>query len=392
MLFVRSNNMYKPRLLIVTNLYPFPWQPNRATFNHQHFTHLEEHYDVAIIVPVPWLEYFQNRKAIVNTERVRYIPYFYTPVVGRRFHGDFLYHSINISCKKWISSFSPEKLLASWAYPEGMAVKKLANRLGVDYSLKVHGSDINTHIDSPVRGQLISSIAEGAQSILSVSHALKDKMVHHGIEPKKVSVIYNGVDHELFNLPSVEVSAVNRQYLLFIGNLKDTKGVVELMESFAQVSKNHKDLVLIVVGSGPMAEKLREMRNSLKIANRVKFVGTLDHHTMTPLIQSAKAVCLPSYAEGVPNVLLEAMACGTPVVSTNVGGIPEVVHEGINGFLAPAKDSKAFAVAIEKTLKHQWCPIKINETSKKFNWKDNAIASHAAIGHMDLVGASYQFA
>lgn len=384
--------MYKPKLLIVSNLYPLPWEPNRATFNRQHFKHLEDHYDIAILVPISWRDYYPNRNKIVNTDRVRYIPYFYTPIVGRRFHGDFMYHSINIGAKKWITEFAPESLLASWIYPEGMAVKKLAEKLGIDYSIKVHGSDINAHIDSPARGRLISSIAHGAKSILSVSNALKVKMTEHGIEPKKISVIYNGVDKKLFHLPNVEVLPKNRKYLLFIGNLKDTKGVVELLESFAIVVKNHPDLVLLIIGSGPMESRLRDLRNTLGIVNRVKFCGSLEHHTMTGLIQSAKAVCLPSYAEGVPNVLLEAMACGTPVVSTNVGGIPEIVHEGINGFLAPAKNSDAFAEAIEKTLNHQWSPEKINETIKKFNWKNNAIASHAAIGFINQIEASYQFA
>lgn len=377
--------MKKSKLLIVTNLYPLPWEPNRSTFNRQHFKHLEAHYDVAIIVPVAWRDYFAHKDEITNTDRIRYVPYFYTPRFGRRFYGEFMYRSICIDAMSWIKAFKPNALLASWAYPEGMAVKKLADKLGVKYSIKVHGSDINCHIDTPARGELIKKAAQNAHSILSVSQALKDKMAQHGIPKGKISVIYNGVNQQLF-IPSDDALPINkRNYLLYVGNLKANKGVVELVESFALIAKNHPELTLKIVGKGKhMTAKIRDLASIYQLKNRISLLGTVNHDELPLLMQNARAVCLPSYEEGVPNVLLESMSCGTPVVATTVGGIPEIVQQGMNGFLAPAKDSAAFAHSLEKSLNHPWSVTVIKNSCQKYNWQDNAVKSCKAIGQQIL--------
>ena len=99
----------KEKLLIVTNLYPLPWQPNRATFNFQQFENLKAEFDIAIIVPVAWPEFFKNRHLIDDAAKteVKFVPCFYIPKLGRRFNGVFMYHSIMATSKQWIEDFPP---------------------------------------------------------------------------------------------------------------------------------------------------------------------------------------------------------------------------------------------------------------------------------------------
>lgn len=377
--------MYKPKLLIVTNLFPLPWEPNRAIFNRQHFKHLEEHYNVAVIVTVAWMDYYNYKNQIKETDNICYIPYFYTPKIGRRFYGEFMYRSIIIHASKWIYNFAPDLLMASWAYPEGLAVKKLAKKLNIEYSLKIHGSDVNAHITSKVRGEQIINVANGAKSILSVSNALKEKLIAHGVCRDKIHVVYNGVNKHIFK-PADTIR--KRNEILFIGNLKQDKGVQELLEGFALISKIHPEVKLNIAGSGAMLQVLIELACKLKIRNRINFLGNVPHKDLPRMMQNALVVCLPSYAEGVPNVLLESICCGTPVVATNVGGIPEIVKESVNGFMCQPKDSLAFSEALNQALRYKWSISDIVGTGEYFDWKKNASKSQAVIGSVDIVTAS----
>jgi len=238
----------KSKLLIITNLYPLPWEPNRATFNKQQFTYLSELYDVYILVPIAWLDYLKHRKEIQSDNpKIHYFPYFYTPKFGRRYYSWWMFFSIYLSSFRWIKSLNISSILASWAYPDGVAAYKLSKLLNLPFYLKVHGSDINTYSQFPSRAKQIREIANQSKGILSVSQALASKMVDMGINKELIKVIYNGVNRDLFYYNPETNKNSN---LLFIGNLKKTKGVIELIDSFNHIQKNHSQLKLKFVGTG----------------------------------------------------------------------------------------------------------------------------------------------
>ncbi len=366
--FVKSKMTEKSNLLIVSNLYPLPWQPNRAMFNKQQFDYLSEKYDVYILVPVAFFDYFKNWTQIKNNNNLRYFPYFYIPKMGRRFYSWFMFLSIMLSSYKWVKSKDIKFILASWAYPEGVAVQKTAKFFNLPFFLKVHGSDINLYGNIPSRAKQIVSAAQASEGVISVSQALAKRIIEMGVNKKLIKVIYNGVNKNKFYFDQ-KINTTDT--ILFIGNLLKTKGVVELMDSFININKRYPSLKLTYIGDGEMFPLLQEKITLHGLEKKIKLIGSLEHELLPAMIRQAKLLVLPSYNEGVPNVILEAMSCGTPVVATAVGGIPEVIEEGISGVLMNSPDVKDVQAGIEKALKIPWSKVVISESAKKFNWDNN---------------------
>jgi len=366
---VKSKTNSKKSLVIITNLFPLPWEPNRATFNRQQFSQLDEEFNKSVLVPVAFPEWFSHRKQIKQTENLRYVPYFYLPKVGRRFYSVFMFLSILLHSGWWLYEKKVNVIFASWAFPEAVAASWLSKLLRCSFFFKVHGSDINLHGKIPTRARQIVNASKRATGILSVSQALADEMVTMGIERKKISVVYNGVDHQKFGVDTKV--PLRGDYLLYVGNLKHDKGVIELIKGFASVCDSFPKLMLVYAGSGIEKKSLMELSKVLNISDKVQLLGTVEHHKLPALITHAKALVLPSYNEGVPNVVLEAMACGTPVLATKVGGIPEVVDEKNCGKLIESRCEMAVANGLTYLLNQSWDKNKIKIQGRKFTWENN---------------------
>jgi glycosyltransferase involved in cell wall biosynthesis len=359
----------KPPLVIITNLFPLPWEPNRATFNKQQFELLKDEYELSILIPVAFSGWFKHRKEIKQSAHVRYVPNFYLPKIGRRFYSVSMFLSILLHSGLWLRKRNPSIILASWAFPEAIAASWLSRLYNAKFFFKVHGSDINLHGKIPARAKQIRSAANKAQGILSVSQALAKELCAIGVSNEKVHVIYNGVDHDRFgpDYPSNKAEA----YLLYIGNLKHDKGVLELIDGFSQITSQFPNLHLVFAGSGAMMSTLTTFAQTHHIENKITFLGNVAHHELPAWLSNAKALCLPSYNEGVPNVVLESMAAGTPILATCVGGIPEVVDEYICGKLIPPKDAKAVASGLKELLNNHWSRKKIKQHALQFTWQKN---------------------
>jgi len=358
-----------PSLIVITNLYPLPWEPNRATFNRQQFAQLDDDFERSTLVPVAFLDWFKHRKSIKQTEHLRLAPFFYFPKFGRRFYSVFMFLSILIHSGWWLARKNPKIILASWAFPEAVAASWLSKLFKSRFFFKVHGSDINLHGGIPARAKQIVSAAKRASGILSVSQALATQMAGMGINSNKIHVIYNGVDPLQFG-PDYP-APLPGDYVLYVGNLKTDKGVLELLNGFATMCDDYPILQLVYAGSGVMKNTLLQQAEQLGVSQRVKLLGSVDHAQLPALMSHAKLLALPSYNEGVPNVVLEAMACGTPVLATNVGGIPEVVDESICGKLIPAKSAEAVTIGLRFLLEKEWNKALIKQHSTTFSWKKN---------------------
>ena len=361
----------KTKLLIITNLYPLPWEPNRATFNRQQFDQLEDEYELSYLIPVAFIEWIKNRKSITQTNNKRYFPYFFTPKIGRRLYAVYMFLSMLVHSSLWLKNTKPKKILASWAFPDAVAACWLSKLFNCDFYFKVHGSDIDIQCQNKARAKQVVTMSKHAKGILSVSQDLANKMVKLGIAKDKISVIYNGVDHEKFN--QIHAPFNNKDYLLFIGNLKQDKGVMELLNGFAKISNLHPKIELIYAGNGPMLHSLQDKANELEIASKVRFLGNISHNEVPQWLHNCTALALPSYHEGVPNVLLEAMSCGKPIIATRVGGIPEIINQNICGELIDTKSSQAVSDAINNILENTWDKEKIQQHSQQFSWSINKV-------------------
>ncbi|WP_432454621.1 MULTISPECIES: glycosyltransferase [unclassified Agarivorans] len=359
----------KPKLVMVTNLYPLPWEPNRGKFNYQQFALLQQDYQLAILVPVAFTDWWRNRRQIKQSTELRYCPYFYTPKIGRRFYSVTMFLSLLIHSGLWLFKFKPQQLMACWAFPDAVACSWLARLFSLPFFFKVHGSDINQLGSYPGRAKQIKAAADKAISILSVSQDLAKKLVSLGIEEQKVKVIYNGVNHQLFDqcLPAKMAD----DYLLYIGNLKHDKGVVELLQAFTAIAEQFAELKLVYAGSGGMLAKLQQMTAEAGLTQRVVFLGAVAHEELPQWLGHAKLLALPSYAEGVPNVVLEAMASGTPVLATKVGGIPEIFNPALCGCLVEPRNTEAVAKGLQTILEQSWDKEAIKACAAPFTWQRN---------------------
>lgn len=325
-------------VLFISNLYPNPAAPNMAAFNRQQIAALSNDCHVDVIAPVPWPTGLQNLKLLKNrveSERIKvYHPiYYYTPRILRRFYGGFFYASIRALANRLLAENHFDLILSSWLYPDAWAAARLARKYNLPLVIKVHGSDVN--LLKPGSALTIKSLEaiNHAHKVVCVSRALRDRLLVLGAPKEKLEVIYNGIDRMVFS--PMDRQAVRCQLqmtpdefmILFVGNLKKEKGLGELISAVNQLQTfGRKNVKLVIIGSGSYKAMLEQEIATLGMQHQVRFLGSQPHAEIARWMNAASVLCLPSYMEGVPNVVLEALSCGTPVVASNVGGIPELIE------------------------------------------------------------------
>jgi len=197
-----------------------------------------------------------------------------------------------------------------------------------------------------------------------------------GADPTRVHTIYNGVDAQRFSPGSREAArqrlglGAEQPLLLYVGNLKSTKGCLDLLEAFPAVLAQRPQAALVYAGAGACRDELLARAAALGCAERVSLVGAVPHAQLGDWFRAADLLCLPSHNEGVPNVVLEAMSCGIPVVASRVGGIPEVLPE-FAGMLVPVRDPAALSAALLEATGRAWQGERIVEHARGFRWDDN---------------------
>ena len=388
------------KVLVLTNLFPSPWDPLRSPFNRQQFERLGEHHEVDVITAVDFRERFGRKRAPFSVKNVNaeQFVFFYPPLLGRSLHAACWLVSLLSQKLRRLRRAHYDCLLLSWGYPDAAAASWLARHLGIPYVVKVHGSDLNVKAEQGLIRPQIRHALRGAQGVVAVSQALADKAVAMGVDPARVHVLYNGVEPNLFTPGSLSDARTklalpqDERILLYVGNLKDTKGCLDLLEAFPRVLATHPDANLLFVGSGPAREALLQRAAALGCAERLRLVGAVEHFALGDWFRAADLLCLPSHNEGVPNVVLEAMACGTPVVATRVGGIPEVLPEHA-GILVDAHDRIGLEGALVDALGKPWDSDRIAAHASRFRWDENIqqlgdILQAAAMSRMGRVNYS----
>lgn len=376
-------------LLFVSNLFPNPVDPNIASFNLQQILALSSNFNIDVVAPVAWQSKLRKRPfpsySTFGSVKTFHPTYFYTPGILRNLYGHFFEKSIRSCVACLLQKKNYQAVYSSWLYPDGWASAKLANRLGLPLFLKVHGTDVNQLKPGTAVTKRSLWAASQAKVVFCVSQALKDRLVALGAAADNLHVVYNGVDTAIFHpVPQSEVRMTlgvppEVQLILYVGNLKKNKGLRELAAAFKKIqdSGEHSGSHLVVIGKGPFGFGLRSDLEKYGVIGKVSFLGSLPLEKIAKWMNAADLLCLPSYMEGVPNVLLEAFACGTSVVATSVGGIPELSRNGRRLTLVPAGDANALANAIISSLS---CRTDGFVESAVSSWNDNAekLISHMA--------------
>lgn len=354
------------RVLTLTNLYPNPYQPHRAPFNRHRFRVLGQRHPVRVIAPIAWTDELRARRGGapplpvgrrlthdgLSVEHPRYI---FPPKVARGWYGHFYLASVKKAFRRAVREFRPDLVFATWAYPDGWAAVRLGHAAGLPVVLQVHGSDILLLGEYAAKKRRTAEAVRAADGIVAVSHDIARHLAELGADSAKVRVIHNGVDRAEFSpgdkdceraalgLPSGE------RVLLFVGNLVPVKAIDVLLRACADPILATVRPRLLVVGEGPLRQSLERLAGELGIADRVRFAGSLPQSELARWYRAADVFVLPSHSEGVPNVLLEASACGTPWVASRVGGIPEIAHLGVSRLVTPNSPAE-LAAAIRDAL------------------------------------------
>jgi len=351
-------------MLIITNLYPVPWGPNRASFNKQQFDFIAAERRVKIVVLLPWTEWLKHRKDCLASDDLKYCPYFYIPKFGRRLVPWFQSFSL-FFLLPWMKKQQASQLYTSWGFPDAVSASIINKWLKLPLFIKVHGTDVNENTLYSARKALMKKWLSKASKIFCASQALADTLASIGIPENKLAVNYNGVNAEVFFPSETEDTSTN---IIFVGSLIPTKGVNELLNAFISLQKTMPNVTLDIIGEGPLKAYLVNKAEELQL--NINVHGSLPLTNVAQKIRTSTLLVLPSYREGVPNVLLEAFASGIPVVSTIVGGIPEVVNDNV-GLLVEPKNADELEKAIHTALNTSWNKSDIIEHAKQFDWNRN---------------------
>lgn len=376
----------KLKVLALTNLFPSAWDPRRAAYNRQQFTRLGGIDEVSVVTAIPWSLRLRRRRGAPACEGIetRSFTFAYPPRVFPAWQPSWWLASLLARQGAWLRRRDFDVLLASWAFPDAVACLRLARRLGKPCVVKVHGSDVNVMAHDPARRPAIVRTLQGADAVVAVSGALADAVVALGVARERVQVIYNGVDTGRFH-PGARDEARRRlgvpaqaRRILCVGNLKTGKGCLDLVDALPLLLRDQPEATLAFVGDGPDRAALLQRIEARGVTRQVLLSGELGHDELADQYRAADVVCLPSHGEGVPNVLLEAMACGVPVVATDVGGIPEVVPLPA-GILVRPRDPAALAAALHEALRRPWDAAAIRAHAEGFRWDDNVAALHGVL-------------
>lgn len=253
--------------------------------------------------------------------------------------------------------FRPDVILAYFVYPIGFAALQAGRELGVPTVIGAIGSDLR-QTGRWVRPWVAQAVQKAA-FVTTVSEELRQRAIAMGAPAEKCRTIRHGCDTGIFHpgdrqaaRAGLQVPA-NAELIVFVGSLLPLKGVRELLEATAMLAARRPNLQVACIGEGPNGEEFRARAAKPDLAGCIRFTGGAEPGGVARWMAAANVVCLPSYSEGVPDVIIEAVSCGRPVVATNVGGIPEIVNEKC-GVLVPAKDVQGLAAGLAEALVRVW--------------------------------------
>jgi glycosyltransferase involved in cell wall biosynthesis len=209
-----------------------------------------------------------------------------------------------------------------------------------DAALRAHGRVAGSFVKAR------PALFRRADTIVAVSEFVRTRLVAQGADPGKIIVHYIGIDNGFFWTP--ERSVPPPPSVLFLGRLHEKKGPADLFRALARLGAEGLPVTCTVAGTGDEETALRELARQLRL--EVRFVGAFDARRARELLHDARALCVPSHSEGFGLVFLEAQACGVPVVSYRVGGVPEAVADGETGLLAPERDVEGLADRLRTVL------------------------------------------
>ena len=370
------------RVLTFTNLYPSAALPRHGIFIEHRLCQLLStgSVEARVVAPIPW---------VPSSSRLfgQYATYSRVPSSEQR-RGVQIHRPRFLAVPKltsWINPYSMalsaartlrklqqeqdfDVIDAHFVYPDGAAAVLLGKWFGKPVVVSARGTDIHTFPQYRVPRMWIEWVLREAAALVSVSGSLATRLQQLGAPASKISVLRNGVDLKLFAPGDRDVLRrelnLRGPLLLSVGHLVMDKGHHLVIEALPHLP----DTNLVIVGDGPMRSRLQSLATELGVAGRVTWSGNVDQQTLVKYYGAADATVLASKEEGMPNVLLESMACGTPVVSADVGGASEVVDAAEGGILLKERTEQAIVEAVRALTERPRPQAAVRKHAERFSW------------------------
>ena len=384
-------------VLMLSTLFPDISRPNFGVFVERQARELagRPEADVTVIAPVglpPWPLSLAARyaplRALPRKERWReltvYRPTFpIFPKIGGSTNVGAMTRAILPLVRRLHAEKPFDVIDASFFFPDGPVAQRLSKALGIPYSVKARGADI--HYWGVQRGtrKMVRQAADGAAGLLAVSDAMRRSMARMGIDAEKIRVHYTGVDLDTFEMGDRDAAKAALDFsgpvVLCVGALIPRKGQDLLVRALPLLP----DVTLLLAGQGAFRRTLENLAQELGVERRVGFLGSVPHHKLPRIYTAADVMALPSQSEGLANAWVESLACGTPIVITDVGGARELLDQPEAGRIV-AREPEAIADAIRAILDAPPTREAVRESALRFTWTANG---DTLLSHLHAIAA-----
>ena len=300
-----------------------------------------------------------------------YFNYAALPLVSRPFNGSMVARTLFSP----VQHFAPDLILSFFLYPDAYGALQIAKSLSIPIAAVGIGSDLHS-IGDPISSMHTRTVLRQADLLFTVSHDLRKRAIAMGASPERTRAVLNGCDLSVFHVRN-RLQARHRlgldldaETIVYVGRMDVKKGLRELVEAAVALHSDRPGLQVYLVGSGPDKPVIETLIRSHHATNYVHVMAPCAFDEVAIWIAAADVLTLPSYMEGCPNVIVEALASGRPVVATNVGGIPEIMNEDWGQLVAP-RDAPALARALASVLDRTWNAEAISTRNSR-SWSDVA--------------------
>lgn len=388
-------------VLTLTSLFPSVSRPRHGIFVETRLNRVVATGRVTaeVIAPVPWFPFtapsfgryaeFASTPAadVRNGLTISYPRYWTLPKAGLRWQAASMARAVLRHLRRTPTIRLPDLIDGQYLYPDGVASALVAESVGRPYVLTARGTDVNVLArDRRVQPAIMRAIAEAAITI-TVSAALRESLVALGCDAERIVCLRNGVDLDLFSprdrpLARRSLGVATKYVVAAVGNLVPEKRHALAIEALASVP----DTTLIIVGDGPERSRLECRATALGLEDRVFLLPSRRQQELVDVYSAADLMVLPSSREGWPNVILEAMACGTPVVASDVGGVREMMTVPEAGLKVSGDNPADFAAAIVQLLRNPPERSRVRDHARQFAW--DSIAEQQARLYERVVGSS----
>jgi glycosyltransferase involved in cell wall biosynthesis len=390
------------KILTFSTLYPSASRPSHGIFVETRLRHLvaSGRVESRVVAPVPWFpsrkawfgEYAAHASAPQKERRhgidVLHPRYPLLPKIGMTLAPFLLAQAVKPVIGRLLRNCDFDLIDAHYFYPDGVAAVLLGRRFGKPVVVSARGSDVNLISCYRLPRRMILWAARHAAGVITVARALKDKLVALGVPAGRIEVLRNGVDLQLFRPVDREYwrrrLGFRRTTLLSVGNLMPLKGhdlAIRALRLLPEVD-------LVIIGNGPERAALGNLALESGMSDRVTLAGSMSQEELRHYYGAADALVLASSREGWANVLLESMACGTPVVASNVGGTPEVVAAPEAGVMMAERTPEALADAVRRLMAGYPDRGGTRRYAEGFSWADTTAGQLELFGRILSAGAA----